>query len=64
MNIKINGEVPAGFTTRIKEVAAEFNLVVDDESSTPEGTLELEFSNEVSTGEIHIGESACTSCEG
>lgn len=64
MQIKITGEAPAGFTTKIKEVAAEFDLVIDEESSTPEGTVAIEFSKHASTGEIHVSESVCTSCEG
>lgn len=63
MQIKIIGQIPEGLTTKIKEVASEFNLVIDEESSTGEITV-IEFSTISSTPAIHMSESVCTSCEG
>jgi hypothetical protein len=61
LQIKFNGNVPAGMTAKIKEVAAEFNLAIEDEETNGEEyVLHLEKSGPTiqTVGEV------CTTCEG
>lgn len=61
LTIKLQGDIPAGFTMKLKELAAEHDLVLDDTNSMGDAVT-FEFSKDEGP-RIFMGE-GCETCEG